>query len=249
MYFEGSPSDPVTGIGNWFVTDYYPTYMYQTAAARLLVDSWTSLNYEVKPPAYQRPPSANAMYVVEHEFGLKNPEFTDVSGNYNSFYMVRNGGSYGDQSSYFNAGRNPVIFVATKTPNNGYVQEGIVRCVRRMNVDKLELTENIVRIRGNFASTYEVGFYTSSEEGLEVKYLGSTRPSPDLPWTTELLNLSVVNNSGTKASGKIYISMKDAYKGSQEATETWQCIYLISSKRTGIQKERSAYRLLKVTIN
>ena len=163
-YFEGSPGDPATGKGNWYLNRAFPDILVPYVRDRLAINQSSGLRGETTTGdpvngSYER--TYNADYWRKY-LGMANfSQWAEPTAVYWATADSIDQG-YGFRLDNFHKGRY------TKKKLNI-----LTRCTRRINIDVLRLSDVKVELNGGYepGSRFEwrIPFYTSSSNGIEAE--------------------------------------------------------------------------------
>ena len=163
-YFEGSPGDPATGKGNWYLNRAFPDILVPYVRDRLAINQSSGLRGETTTGdpvngSYER--TYNADYWRKY-LGMANfSQWAEPTAVYWATADSIDQG-YGFRLDNFHKGRYTKKKLSILT-----------RCTRRINIDVLCLSDVKVELNGGYepGSRFEwkIPFYTSSSNGVEAE--------------------------------------------------------------------------------
>lgn len=193
-YFEGSPSDPLTGKGNWFLTPTFPETLVLYLTDRIAINGYPASSLKGETTEGD-PKTGTYVTAISRDYwkkyvGIDN--FTEWKNN-TTYWSTKDQ----DQQAY---GYRPNLTVPDGVYSKGGTGFGFssaplfARCTRRINCDALIVSESTVKIGPGDIVTPT--YYTSSPYG--VGY--------DLFFYRDVSNLSVSHiPDGNHTGGKVLI--------------------------------------------
>lgn len=251
-YFEGSPSDPYTGKGCWYLSWVFPNQLMDYVQRRRVYNTMTANRRD--STAFE-PIGAGNMdgkypTVIDGTYwdtymGIQldmDTEYWTVM----SAYLPGEGLNNQDpqkqrvlsMSTALAEGSNGELVRIFGIPVDKLSHPASARCVRRTNADALQLSDRLLKFPasslGDSSASRQVTFYTSSPGGIEVKQL-SYDPSNAEPFT--------VSYPKGSTSGAITIHIKSGTTRNDSHVNL-----LVSSVRSGALEKMKTYRIVKVKI-
>ncbi len=165
-YFEGAPSDPITGKGNWFFNSTFPNRLVEYVRDRILINSQAGGEKGETTEGDKYVTDYNQAYWKNY-LGLENLKFTDYE--HRDIYW-----GIGDLD-YQAYGYNLVRIMHTNFNPGKYAKgwsgdlkaQAFARCVRLLNKPSLSLSDALVifKASGN-NSPKKISVYTSAKGGI-----------------------------------------------------------------------------------
>lgn len=199
-YFEGAPSDPRTGVGNWYLGKAFPEILVPYVRDRLAINRKSSglkgETTEGDPKTGSYATAYNDRYWLQY-LDMDNLDLSSASQDLTAVYW-----SSADISYQAIGYRLLTLTPGTYNKSPGQNVPVYVRCTRRLNVDALSLSNQTIRIAKD--ETIRVLYYTSSPKGISIRSIyragqkGALRVYPD-PTLGGALNSGQIVISGEKA--------------------------------------------------